>query len=87
MLAMQAAAQDALRLSHELSAMYLETYRDRGVLTRLVTLPANLVMDAASLNFVHGNRDQAEREVRGKIEDIDKRLREIRSMASVTGGN
>jgi hypothetical protein len=87
MLAMQAAAQDALRLSHELSALYLESYRDRGVLTRLVTLPANLVMDAANLNFVHGDRVKAERDVTTKINDIDKRLREIRSMAGVTGGN
>lgn len=87
MLAMQAAAQDALRLSHELSAAYLETYRDRGVLTRLVTLPAALVIDAASGNLVHGNRDKAEKELRGKIEDIDRRLREIRSMAGVSAGN
>jgi hypothetical protein len=87
MLAMQAAAQDALRLSHELSALYLESYRDRGVLTRLVTLPVNLVIDAANLNFVHGDRAKAETDVRAKINDIDKRLREIRSMAGVTGGN
>lgn len=87
MLAMQAAAQDALRLSHELSALYLESYRDKGILTRLVTLPANLVIDAANLNFVTGNRAKAEKDVRAKIDDIDKRLREIRSMAGVAGGN
>src|SRR6266542_2587455 len=87
MLAMQAAAQDALQLSHELSALYLESYRDKGILTRLVTLPANLVIDAANLNFVQGDRAKAERDVRAKIDTIDKRLQEIRSMASVTGGN
>jgi hypothetical protein len=86
MLAMQAAAQDALKLSHELSALYLESYRDQGVLTRLVTLPANLVIDAANLNFVRGNRAKAEGELTAKMNDIDKRLREIRSMASVSGG-
>jgi hypothetical protein len=84
MLAMQAAAQDALKLSHELSALYLESFRDQGVLTRLVTLPANLVIDAANLNFVRGDRAKAEKEVSAKINDIDKRLQEIRSMASVS---
>jgi hypothetical protein len=87
LLAMQAAAQDALRLSHELSAMYLESYRDRGVLTRLITLPANLVMDAANMNFVHGDRAKAEQDVMAKINAVDKRMKEIRSMAGVTSGN
>lgn len=87
MLAMQAAAQDALRLSHELSALYLESYRDKGVLTRIVTLPANLVIDAANLNFVQGDKTKAEADVRAKINDIDKRMQEIRSMASASGGS
>jgi hypothetical protein len=87
MLAMQAAAQDALRLSHELSALYLESYRDKGVLTRIVTLPANLVIDAANMNFLQGDRTKAEADVRAKINDIDKRMAEIRSMASAAGGN
>lgn len=87
MLAMQAAAQDALKLSHELSAMYLDSYRDRGVLTRIITLPANLVIDAANLNFVRGDRAKAEKEVMAKINAVDQRLKEIRTMAGVTAGN
>jgi hypothetical protein len=36
----QAAADDAIKLSRELSAMYLETYKDHGVAIRLLALPA-----------------------------------------------
>jgi hypothetical protein len=39
------------------------------------------------MNFVHGDRTKAEADVRAKINDIDKRMAEIRSMASAAGGN
>lgn len=84
LLATQAAAQDALALSHELSALYLDSYKDKGVVMRLFSLPANLVIDAAHLNFVTGNRGAAEKEVTAKIDAIEKRLKEVQSMASIS---
>src|SRR5207237_9934263 len=44
----QAVAQDALKLSHEITALYLSSFKDQGLITRLLTLPANVVKDAAS---------------------------------------
>jgi len=41
--ATQAAAQDALKLSHEITALYLSSFKDQGLITRLLTLPANVV--------------------------------------------
>jgi hypothetical protein len=85
LLAAQAAAQDALKLSKELSALYVESHRDHGVLMRLFSLPANLVIDAANLNFLGGDKEKAQREVSVKMDEIEKRLKEIQSLASAGG--
>jgi hypothetical protein len=45
LMATQAAAQDALKLSHEITALYLSSFKDQGLITRLLTLPANVVRD------------------------------------------
>lgn len=84
LLATQAAAQDAVRLSRELSALYLDTYKDKGVLMRLFSLPANLVVDAANLNFISGDRTKTQKELAAKTDEIEKRLREIQSLASAS---
>lgn len=84
LLATQAAARDAVRLSRELSALYLDTYKDKGVLMRLFSLPANLVVDAANLNFVSGDRAGKQRELTAKTDEIEKRLREIQSLATAS---
>jgi hypothetical protein len=84
LLATQAAAQDALRLSRELAALYVDSYKDKGVLMRLFSLPANLVVDAANLNFVSADRAKTERELSTKVTEIENRLKEIRSLASAS---
>ncbi|MEO7413540.1 MAG: hypothetical protein ABIZ81_09290, partial [Opitutaceae bacterium] len=48
----QAVAADAMKLSHEITALYLSSFKDQGLITRLLTLPANVVRDAASLSIV-----------------------------------
>lgn len=85
LLATQAAAQDAIRLSRELSAMYADSMKDQGVLMRLISLPASLVMDAASLRLVSGDRAQTQRELAQKVAEIEKRLAEVRTLASDSG--
>lgn len=87
LLATQAAAHDALRLSRELSALYVDSYKDKGVLMRLFSLPASLVMDAATLNIVRGDGAKTQAELSAKINEIEKRLREIQSHAGAGGAN
>lgn len=74
----QAAAQDALKLSHELTALYLSSIKDQGLITRLLTLPANVVKDVAHFNIVDKrDKDQVAEELVAKMTEIDERLKTI----------
>lgn len=76
----QAAAQDALKLSHEITALYLSSFKDQGLITRLLTLPANVVKDAASLSIVNStDRKKVEEQLVTKMADIEKRLNELQT--------
>lgn len=78
--ATQAAAQDALKLTHEVSALYLDSFKDQGVVMRLFSLPANLLIDTANLNLVTSrDRSKREKELSEKMSEIDQRLRSIQS--------
>lgn len=78
----QAAAQDALKLSHEITALYLSSFKDQGLITRLLTLPANVVRDAASMSIVtSSDRKKIEEQLVTKMADIERRLTEIQGQA------
>jgi len=78
----QAAAQDALKLSHEVTALYLSSFKDQGLITRLLTLPANVVRDAASLSIVSSNdKKKIEQQLVNKMNEIDQRLAQIQAQA------
>jgi hypothetical protein len=78
----QAVAQDSLKLSHELTALYLSSFKDQGILTRLLMLPANIVQDAASLSIVSGTeRKKVEEKLLNRMAEIDKRLAAIQAQA------
>jgi len=80
--ATQAVAADALKLSHEITALYLSSFKDQGLITRLLTLPANVVRDAASLSIVSSSdRKKVEESLVNKMSDIDKRLADIQMQA------
>jgi hypothetical protein len=80
--ATQAVAQDSLKLSHEITALYLSSFKDQGLITRLLTLPANVVRDAASLSIVSSNdRKKVEEQLVAKMTEIDRRLAELQSQA------
>jgi hypothetical protein len=81
----QAAAQDAVKLSQELGTLYVDSFRDQGVVKRALTFPGYLVNDLFSLNLV-SSRDQkkAERSVAEKVQAIEKRIEEIQAQALVT---
>ncbi|HEY0945632.1 MAG TPA: hypothetical protein VGD81_10205 [Opitutaceae bacterium] len=78
----QAVAQDSLALSHELTALYLSSLKDQGVLTRLLTLPANVIKDASQLSIVSSSdRKKKEEQLVSKLTDIQKRLSAIQAQA------
>lgn len=76
----QAAAQDALKLSHEITALYLSSFKDQGLITRLLTLPANVVKDAASLSIVSSSdRKKVEESLVSRMSEIEKKLLELQA--------
>jgi len=78
----QAAAQEALKLSHEITALYLSSFKDQGIITRLLSLPANVVRDAASLSIVtSSDRKKVEQQLVTKMAEIEKRLNELQAAA------
>jgi hypothetical protein len=78
----QATAQEALKLSHEITALYLSSLKDQGLITRLLTLPANVVKDAASLSIVSSSdRKKVEEQLVTRMAEIEKRLNEISAQA------
>jgi hypothetical protein len=80
--ATQAAAQDALKLSHEITALYLSSFKDQGLITRLLTLPANVVRDAASLSIVNSSdRKKVEEQLVARMGEIEKRLSDLHALA------
>jgi hypothetical protein len=80
--ATQTVAQDSLKLSHEITALYLSSFKDQGLITRLLTLPANVVRDAASLSIVSSNeRKKVEADLIARMNEIDKRLSDIQAQA------
>jgi hypothetical protein len=80
--ATQAVADDAMKLSHEITALYLSSFKDQGLITRLLSLPANVVKDAASLSIVNSSdKKKIEEQLMQKMADIDKRLADIQAQA------
>jgi hypothetical protein len=78
----QGAAQDALALSHEITALYLSSFKDQGLITRLLSLPANVVRDAASFSIVNSSeRAKVEQDLVKRMNDIDARLAEIEAQS------
>jgi len=80
LLASQAVAQDSMKLSHEITALYLSSFKDQGLLTRLLTLPANVVRDAANLSIVNSSeRKKVEERLVTQMNELDKRLAEVQA--------
>jgi hypothetical protein len=78
----QAVAQDALKLSHEITALYLSSFKDQGIITRLLSLPANVVKDAASLSIVSSSdRKKVEETLVSKMAEIDRKLSALQAAA------
>ena len=80
LLAANTVAQDSLKLSHEITALYLSSFKDQGLLTRLLSLPANVVRDAASMSIVNSSdRKKMEEKLVNEMNEIQKRLDELQT--------
>jgi hypothetical protein len=78
----QAVARDSLRLSHEITALYLSSFKDQGLVTRLLSLPANVVRDAASLSIVNSSeRRKVEERLVAQMNELEKRLNDVQAQA------
>lgn len=82
LLASQSVAQDSMKLSHEITALYLSGLKDQGLITRLLSLPANVVRDAATLSFVNSSdRKKMEERLVSEMNSLEKRLQAIEAAA------
>ena len=78
--ATQAVAQDSLALSHEITALYISSLKDQGLLTRLLTLPANVVKDVAHFNIVEKrDKEKITQDLVNKMSEIEKCLTDIQA--------
>ena len=74
------AAADALKLNHELTALYVASLKDEGIVTRLLMLPANVVKDAANFSIITSNdRKKIEQDLVDRENQIEKHLADIQA--------
>jgi hypothetical protein len=84
-LATQAAAQNALKLTREVSSLYLNSFEDQGVLVRVMALPSEIIHDAVHGSIVDSReRAKVERDLDRKMHEIEQRLNEVQAQG--TGG-
>lgn len=78
----QALAQESLALSQELAALYLTSFEDKGVLTRLLTLPAGLIKDVSHGSIVNSTeRRKKEEELMLRLAEIQDRITALNAQA------
>jgi hypothetical protein len=82
-LATQAAAQNALKLTREVSSLYLNSFEDQGVLVRVMALPSEIIHDAVHGSIVDSReRAKIERDLDRKMHEIEQRLNEVQAQGT-----
>jgi hypothetical protein len=82
LLTSQAVAHDSMKLSHEITALYLSSFKDQSLITRILSLPANVVRDAASMSIVNStDRKKMEERLVSEMNALEKRIQEIDAAA------
>jgi hypothetical protein len=77
-LSTQDVARDSLGLSRELTALYLSSFKDQGVISRLLNLPADIIRDSEHLSIVNSNeRAQIEQQLVTRLNELQKRLDDL----------
>lgn len=83
----QSLAQESVALSSELTALYLSSIKDQGVINRLLLLPANIVRDASNFSLLNNEERRAkEAELTKRLRDIQTRLDAARTATDATVG-
>ncbi len=84
----QSLAQESVALSSELTALYLSSLKDQGVINRLLLLPANIVRDASNFSLLNNEeRRIKEAELTKRLRDIQTRLDAARTATDSTLGH
>jgi proline dehydrogenase len=80
LLTSQSVAQDSMKLSHEVTALYLSSFKDQGLITRLLALPANVVRDAANMSIINSSdRKKMEERLVNEMNTLEKRLADVQA--------
>jgi hypothetical protein len=80
LLASQSVAQDSMKLSHEITALYLSSFKDQGLITRILSLPANVVRDAANMSIINSSdRKKMEERLVNEMNALEKRLADVQA--------
>jgi hypothetical protein len=84
----QSLAQESVALSSELTALYLSSIKDQGVINRLLLLPANIVRDASRFQLLNNDeRREKEADLTKRLRDLQHRLDAARTATDATVGN
>ena len=84
----QSLAQESVALSSELTALYLSSIKDQGVINRLLLLPANIVRDASRFQLLNNDERRAkETDLTKRLRDLQARLDAARTATDATVGN
>ena len=71
----QSIARDSLALSQKLTALYLGSFKDQGALTRILTLPANILKDASQMSILNSSeREKQATDLTAELAGVQKRL-------------
>ena len=63
-----------------MTALYLSSFKDQGLITRLLTLPANVIKDASTLSFVNSTeRRKIEARLVGEMNEIENRMNDVQA--------
>jgi len=78
LLATQTVAQDAMRISQEMAALYVASLKDQGVVSRILSLPVRVVQDVSTGSIIgSSDRKKAEERVFTELDQLEKRLADI----------
>ena len=73
-----AIAQDSLRVSQEMAALYVASLKDQGVLSRILSLPVRVVQDVSTGSIISSSdRKKAEERVFLPLDELEKRLEAV----------
>ncbi len=71
----QSIAQESMRVTQEITALYLTQMKDESVFARILTLPARLVQDTAKGSIVNSNeRQKVEARLAVEMKELQDRL-------------